>query len=289
MIDVEVQPLAVDLDDHEAGLDRVAGRQVLARADDQAARRAVGLLAQIGAEPAARGPVSDPADDPLRALLQLLLRARVGVRGVVVDDGDRVLDREEAALEGVLRRGPAAGEGLPVERAEVALGERRQLGLQAAGRTDHPEREVRADDEGERRGVRRGEEGNRYRRRRGVEEAERQADGLAQVLGGGRQDESVERRIELDGQRVGADAAALEQVDPAALVTPPAGVAEDEALVRLGQDLDGGAQVVARAGAGRDQRAGAPRARHPAHAVELGGGDARVGQRGARSPGDRAA
>src|SRR5436190_19730616 len=76
--DVEVQPLAVDLDDHEAGLDRVAGRQVLAGADDQAARRSVGLLAQIGPEPRARSPISDPADDPLRALLQLLLRPRVG-------------------------------------------------------------------------------------------------------------------------------------------------------------------------------------------------------------------
>ena len=132
----------------------------------------------------------------------------------------------------------------------------------------------------EQRRSRRGAGSNRQRR--GVQQAKRQADRLAQVLGGGRQDESVERRIELDGHRVGPDAAALEQVDPAALVKAPARVAKDETLVRLRQDLDGGAQVVARAGAGRDQGAGAPGARHPAHAAELGGGDARVGQRRAR-------
>src|SRR4029077_18492743 len=49
--------------------------------------RASVLLWEIGAKPAPRGAVADASDDPLRALLQLLLGARVGVRGVVVDHG----------------------------------------------------------------------------------------------------------------------------------------------------------------------------------------------------------
>src|SRR5438552_416817 len=83
------------------------------------AARSVGLLGEVGTQPPARGAVPDAADDPLGALLQLLLGARIGVRGVVVDDGDRILDREEAGLERVLRRGPAAGQRLPVERTEM--------------------------------------------------------------------------------------------------------------------------------------------------------------------------
>src|SRR5262245_42872266 len=60
---IEVQALAIDLDDDEPRLDRVAGGEVLARADDEPTRRAVGLLAQVGAQAAARGTVADPAND----------------------------------------------------------------------------------------------------------------------------------------------------------------------------------------------------------------------------------
>ena len=77
---LEIQPLAVHLHDHEPRLDGVAGRQVLARADDHPAGRSVGLLREVCTQPPARGAVPDAADDPLGAFLQLLLRARVGVR-----------------------------------------------------------------------------------------------------------------------------------------------------------------------------------------------------------------
>ena len=124
-------------------------------------------------------------------------------------------------------------------------------------------REVGVDDERQRRCVRRGEQWDRHRGRRRVEEAQRPADGLAQVHGRRRQDEAVEGRVELDGDAVGADAAALIQVHPAASVLAPAGVPEDQARDRIREDLDRCAEVVLRALAGGHEGARAPGAGDP--------------------------
>ena len=59
-------------------------------------------------------------------------------------------------------------------------------------------------------------------------------------------------------------------------------MAEDEALGRLREHLDRGAQMVTRAGAGGHQRASAPGAGDPVHAAELRRGDSGVGKGGAR-------
>lgn len=92
----------------------------------------------------------------------------------------------------------------------MALGEGGQLRFQAARWPDHPQREVGARDEREGRRVGRGQERDRDRWRRRVQKAEGEANGVAKVLRGRGQHEPVEGRIELDGQGLDADSAALE-------------------------------------------------------------------------------
>ena len=87
------------------------------------------------------------------------------------------------------------GEGLAIERAEVSLRERGQLGLEAAGRTDEPDGEVGAVDEGQRRPVHGREEWDPDGGWRAVDNPERQAHGADQIVHRRRQRESVERRI----------------------------------------------------------------------------------------------
>ena len=232
-----------------------------------AADRAV---VQVSAQTAAARPVPDVPDDPLDAAVELLLRARVWLGGVVVDDAQAVSQDEQPVLEGVVRRRPATRESLPVEVAEVSLAERGQRRLERSGPSVQPDAHVGIDAPsrpaprtppraaGPSPPAGRNQEGAATRRRPPARPPD------------GRQPEPVERRRKIHFYRLRADGPALEEKRLVPVAIDPSRVSVNPPPRRRRQVLDGRPQMILRAVAGRDDRPDAPFAGDPSEPAELG-------------------